>query len=115
MQDKIRCKFALPGICWEKSLIPKPIWQVADSTTNVLESLHADVNREGKFCSLVGGVKKGQLFDDMKLGSLEVRAVPMSNFFILKISQAFETTGIRPSYKSGHKSENISQGLKRSS
>ncbi|KZP03615.1 hypothetical protein FIBSPDRAFT_768689, partial [Athelia psychrophila] len=98
VQDKICCKFAFPGICWERSFIPRPIWQVANSTTNVLESLHADVNREGKFCSLVGGVKKGQFFDDMKLRSLE----------------AFERTGVRPSYKSGHKSENISQGLKRS-
>ncbi|KZP25255.1 hypothetical protein FIBSPDRAFT_909652 [Athelia psychrophila] len=61
VQDKIRCKFALPGICWEKSFIPKIIWQVADSTTNTLETLHADVNLEGKFCSLcslLGGVKK---------------------------------------------------------
>ncbi|KZP08487.1 hypothetical protein FIBSPDRAFT_901216 [Athelia psychrophila] len=98
VQDKICCKFAFPGICWERSFIPRPIWQVANSTMNVLESLHADVNREGKFCSLVGGVKKGQFFDDMKLRSLE----------------AFERTGVRPSYKSGHKSENISQGLKRS-
>lgn len=70
VQDKIRCKFALPGICWEKSFIPKIIWQVADSTTNTLETLHADVNLEGKFCSLcslLGGVKKGQHFDNMKL------------------------------------------------
>ncbi|KZP19049.1 hypothetical protein FIBSPDRAFT_955798 [Athelia psychrophila] len=97
VQDKIRCKFALPGICWEMSCIPKSIWQVADSTTNISESLHADVNSEGKFCSLLGGVKKGQHFDNMKLRSLEM----------------FETAGVRPSHTSGHKSDNISRGLKR--
>ncbi|KAF7968248.1 hypothetical protein HWV62_31541 [Athelia sp. TMB] len=70
VQDKIRCRFAFPGICWEKSYIPKVIWQAADSTTNTLETLHADVNSEGKFCSLLGGVEKGRYFDSMKLRSL---------------------------------------------
>ncbi|KAF7975392.1 hypothetical protein HWV62_9607 [Athelia sp. TMB] len=58
VDDKLRAKFALPGICWEKSHIPLVIWQVGDATTNTLEALHADVNSEGKFCSLLGGLKK---------------------------------------------------------
>jgi hypothetical protein len=73
VQDKIRSKFALQGICWKKSFIPKLVWQVGDSTSNIIESLHADANSEGTSCTLVGGVKKGQHFDKMKLQSLEVR------------------------------------------
>ncbi|KAF7969704.1 hypothetical protein HWV62_26160 [Athelia sp. TMB] len=96
VQNKINCKFALPAICWQKSLIPKIIWQIGDTTSNIIEGLHSDVNSEGKFCSLVGGVKKGLRFDTMKLLSLE----------------AFETFGIRPLYKTGHKSENIARGIK---
>jgi|SRR5882762_10691428 len=72
VQDKIRSKFALPGICWQESFIPKLVWQAGDSTSNIIESLHADVNREGTFCTLVGATKKGQHFDNMKLQSLQV-------------------------------------------
>ncbi|KZP03202.1 hypothetical protein FIBSPDRAFT_905199 [Athelia psychrophila] len=97
VNDKICSKFALPAICWERSLIPKLVWQTADSTTNIIESLHFDVNQEGKACTLVGGVRKGQHFDKMKLQTLE----------------AFELTGVRPSYKTGHTSDNIIRGLKR--
>ncbi|KAF7965062.1 hypothetical protein HWV62_696 [Athelia sp. TMB] len=97
VQNKVSCKFALPAICWQKSMIPKAIWRVGDTTSNIIESLHADVNKEGKFCSLVGGVKKGLRFDTMKVQSLEV----------------FEDFGIRPSYRSGHKSESIAMGIKR--
>jgi hypothetical protein len=72
VQDKIRSKFALQGICWQESFIPKVVWQVGDSSSNIIESLHADVNTEGTTCTLVGGVKKGQFFDKMKLQSLSV-------------------------------------------
>jgi hypothetical protein len=48
------------------------VWQVGDSTSNIIESLHADVNREGTFSTLVGAAKKGQHFDNMKLQSLHV-------------------------------------------
>jgi len=97
VQDKIRSKFALPGICWQESFIPKLVWQVGESSSNIIESLHADANTEGTSCTLVGGVKKGQSFDKMKLQSLQV----------------YETTGIRPSYKRGHISDNIVRGVKR--
>jgi hypothetical protein len=72
VQDKIRSKFALQGICWQESFIPKVVWQVGDSSSNIIESLHADANTEGTSCTLVGGVKKGQFFDKMKLQSLKV-------------------------------------------
>ncbi|KZP11654.1 hypothetical protein FIBSPDRAFT_913544 [Athelia psychrophila] len=95
--DKICSKFALAAICWERSLIPKLVWQTADSTTNIIESLHFDVNQEGKSCTLVGGVRKGQHFDKMKLQTLE----------------AFELTGVHPSYKTGHTSDNILSRLEK--
>jgi hypothetical protein len=48
------------------------VWKAGDSTSNLIESVHADVNREGVGCTLVGGVKKGQAFDVMKMTSLKV-------------------------------------------
>lgn len=72
VQDKRRSKFALAGICWQLSYIPILVWQVGNSTTNIIESLHSDANSEGTFCTLVGGIKRGQHFDGMKLQSLQV-------------------------------------------
>ena len=72
VKDKIRSKFALEGICWERSSIPKLIWQISDSTSNAIESLHSDVNSEGVCCSLLGGVHKGHHFDNLKLKTLNV-------------------------------------------
>ena len=59
-------------MCWEKSLILIDIWKAGDSTSNIIESVHADVNREGVGCTLVGAVRKGQAFDAMKMKDLEV-------------------------------------------
>lgn len=73
VKDKERCKFALPGMCWKKSFIPLEVWQSGDSTSNVIESLHYDINCEGTSCTLVGGVQHGQRFDKLKIRSLEVR------------------------------------------
>jgi hypothetical protein len=70
--DKVRSKFAFPGICWAKSFIPREIWQVGDETSNIIESLHGDVNREGLSCTLLGGIKKGQHFDTLKEKTIEV-------------------------------------------
>ena len=83
VQDKIRSKFALNGICCNKSFIPQLVWQVGDSTTNIIETLHADANSEGTSCTLVGGVKKGQHFDKMKLQSLEVCICCRPKFVVL--------------------------------
>ena len=77
VQDKLRSRFALPGMCWEESFIPQVVWKNGDSNSNVVESLHADVNSEGLHCSLVCGLKKGLRFDMMKLQSIKVT----KNFF----------------------------------
>ncbi|KAJ7801392.1 hypothetical protein B0H14DRAFT_3155568 [Mycena olivaceomarginata] len=97
VQDKIRSKFAFPALCWEKSFIPQDVWKAGDGHSNLIESVHADVNREGVRCTLVGGLKKGQVFDNMKMKTLEV----------------FEDFHIRPSYQAGHLSENAMKTLKR--
>ncbi|KAJ7584578.1 hypothetical protein C8J56DRAFT_1054042 [Mycena floridula] len=60
-------------------------------------TIHSDVNQEGKGCSLLGAIEKGHHFDSMKMATLE----------------ALETSGVRPSYNAGHRSENEIQGLKR--
>ncbi|KAJ6453265.1 hypothetical protein DFH09DRAFT_964017 [Mycena vulgaris] len=95
--DKIRSKFAFPAMCWEKSFIPKSIWQVGDNTSNIIESVHADADREGVSCTLVGGVKKGLHLDSLKMKTLG----------------NWERTGIRPSYARGHISESTTRSLKR--
>jgi len=59
-------------MCWEKSYILLAVWKAGDSTSNLIESVHADVNREGVRCTLVGGIKKGEAFDMLKMRSLKV-------------------------------------------
>ncbi|KAG6917541.1 hypothetical protein DXG01_002177 [Tephrocybe rancida] len=97
VQDKIRSGFAFEAMCWQKSKVPLEIWWAGDATSNVVESVHSDVNREGIHCTLVGGVRKGQHFDKMRMSTLE----------------ATESTGTRASYLSGHPSENVARGMKR--
>ncbi|KAJ7854834.1 hypothetical protein B0H14DRAFT_2755868 [Mycena olivaceomarginata] len=99
VQDKIRSKFAFEGWCWEKSHIPEAVWRAGQSHSNLIESVHADVNREGTRCTLLGGLKKGQAFDALKMKTL----------------QTFEDYSIRPSYKSGHPIDNALKSLKRKS
>ncbi|KIJ06633.1 hypothetical protein PAXINDRAFT_20171 [Paxillus involutus ATCC 200175] len=72
VEDKVRSRFALPGICWSLSYIPRIVWKNGDSNSNIIEALHSDVNSEGRHCSLVSGVKKGFHFDLMKSQSLKV-------------------------------------------
>ncbi|KAJ7722544.1 hypothetical protein B0H14DRAFT_2642118 [Mycena olivaceomarginata] len=71
VQDKIRSKFAFEGWCWEKSHIPESVWRAGQSHSNLVESVHADVNREGVRCTLLGGLKKGQSFDTQKMRTLK--------------------------------------------
>ncbi|KAJ6588090.1 hypothetical protein B0H19DRAFT_921880 [Mycena capillaripes] len=82
VNDKISARFPFPGICWEKSLIPLPIWKAGERHSNLIETVHRDVNREGVHCTLIGGVIKGQRFDALKMKTL----------------QEYEAFGIRPSY-----------------
>lgn len=72
VHDKVRSQFAFQAICWERSHIPEDVWRAGDATSNVVESVHSDVNREGVQCTLVGGVQKGQLFDSLKMNTLDV-------------------------------------------
>ena len=115
--DKVRSKFAFPGICWAKSFIPREIWQVGDETSNIIESLHGDVNREGLSCSLLGGITKGQHFDTLKEKTLEVP--PLFSSRMPQIHPCFfqnlRSTGVRPSYHRGHISESVTRSLKRKS
>ncbi|KAJ7083296.1 hypothetical protein B0H15DRAFT_785085 [Mycena belliarum] len=97
LNNKLSSGFVFEGICWEKSFIPLEIWNAGDSNSNLVESVHRDVNQDGVHCTLVGGLKKGQNFDTLKFKSLEV----------------YENFGIRPSYKTGHISENALVNLKR--
>ncbi|KAJ7736328.1 hypothetical protein B0H14DRAFT_3516594 [Mycena olivaceomarginata] len=66
VRDKVTSKFAFPGICWEKSFIPFPVWQAGEPNTNLAEAVHSDVNREGVHCTLLGGLLRGQDYDAMQ-------------------------------------------------
>ncbi|KAJ6485271.1 hypothetical protein DFH09DRAFT_949026 [Mycena vulgaris] len=97
VNNKISSGFVFEGICWEKSFMPREIWEAGDSNSNLIESVHRDANREGVHCTLLGGLKKGQSFDAMKMKTL----------------RAYEDYGITPTYKTGHLSENALVKLKR--
>jgi hypothetical protein len=85
VQDKIRRKFTFEGWCWEKSHIPESVWRAGQSHSNIIESVHADVNREGVRCTLLGGLKKGQLFDVQKMRTLKVSCLDISRPFHPKL------------------------------
>ncbi|KAF8176638.1 hypothetical protein K438DRAFT_71132 [Mycena galopus ATCC 62051] len=97
VNDKITAQFPFPAICWEKSLIPLPIWQAGERHSNLIETVHRDVNREGVHCTLLGGVIKGQRFDALKMKTL----------------QEYETFGIRPSYQPVNLVINATKSYKR--
>lgn len=61
------------------------VWKAGDTTSNLIESAHSDVNQEGLHCTLVGGISKGQAFDVMKMKTLRVGAgsVPIVQIDIL--------------------------------
>ncbi|KAK0213592.1 hypothetical protein IW262DRAFT_1301071 [Armillaria fumosa] len=67
LNNKRDSKFALQGMCWEKSFIPLSIWQAGDTTTNAVEMSHIDIYREGMPCSLVGGISHARHYDKMRL------------------------------------------------
>lgn len=78
--DKNRSKFAFPAMCWERSFIPKAIWQVGDATSNIIESLHFEANTEGVSCTLVGGIQREKHLDILKEKTLRVRVSFIHNF-----------------------------------
>lgn len=72
VRDKETCKFAFPGICQEKSFIPLVVWKAGEAHSNLIETVHRDVNREGVHCTVVGGLLRGQAFDALKTQTLLV-------------------------------------------
>lgn len=72
LKDKEQSKFVFAAICWERSYIPLEVWQARRRDSNVVETVHADVNLEGTQCTLVGAVGKGKHFDLLKQRSLKV-------------------------------------------
>ncbi|PBK98504.1 hypothetical protein ARMGADRAFT_920768 [Armillaria gallica] len=72
IDDKVRSKFAFQAMCQAQSHIPLEIWRAGDSSTNLSEGLHADVNREGIHCSLIGAIRRAQHYDLMRLKSQQV-------------------------------------------
>lgn len=75
IQDKIHSGFAFEALCWERSHIPKIIWQAGDTTSNLIESAHSDINQEGLYCTLVGGIEKARAFIAMKMKTLKVQLI----------------------------------------
>ncbi|KAJ7776748.1 hypothetical protein B0H14DRAFT_2401533, partial [Mycena olivaceomarginata] len=112
LQNKKSSGFVFEGICWQKSFIPHAIWEAGDNNSNLIETVHSDANREGVHCTLIGGIKRAQLFDSMKMKALNVgRQSRCSSHSLLP--QAFESFGITLSYKTGHILENALGNLKR--
>jgi hypothetical protein len=72
VNDKFSSHFIFQGICWEKSCIPLPVWQAGERHSNLIETVHRDVNREGVHCTLLGGIIRGQRFDALKMKTLLV-------------------------------------------
>ncbi|KAF8991724.1 hypothetical protein BDZ89DRAFT_1173203 [Hymenopellis radicata] len=97
LNNKINSKFAFQGICQEKSFIPLDIWMAGDFNDNIVETSHSNVNFEGRSCTLVGGMEKGRRFDAMQVKALK----------------AYEESGIRTSYASGHRIDNSVKSIKR--
>ncbi|KAF8179521.1 hypothetical protein K438DRAFT_1908313 [Mycena galopus ATCC 62051] len=60
--------------------IPLDIWNAGDSNSNLIESVHSDVNREGVHCTLLGGLQKAQRFDALKMKTLIVSQVLASKY-----------------------------------
>ncbi|KAF9059684.1 hypothetical protein BDP27DRAFT_1497038 [Rhodocollybia butyracea] len=78
LADKKRSKFAFAAICWEQSFIPLDIWRARRRESNIVETVHADVNLEGTQCTLIGAVEKGRHYDILKQSSLKVNFSPIT-------------------------------------
>ncbi|KAF9488677.1 hypothetical protein BDN71DRAFT_1435966 [Pleurotus eryngii] len=84
---KLKQSITIPALCKA----------TGSQTSNIIESLHADVNQEGVNCTLVGRLKKVLHYDTLKL----------------KMLQTFHEKRIRPLYAHGHISESITRSMKR--
>lgn len=72
IENKKRSGFAFAAMCWEKSFIPLEIWKAGDANTNIVESVHSDINLEGVRCTLLGGIMKAEIYDWNKMEALKV-------------------------------------------
>lgn len=72
IRDKETSKFAFAALCQEKSFIPLAVWKAGEAHSNLIETVHRDVNREGVHCTIVGGLLRGQAFDVLKAQTLMV-------------------------------------------
>ncbi|THU94917.1 hypothetical protein K435DRAFT_798550 [Dendrothele bispora CBS 962.96] len=70
--DKVRSKFALQAMCWQKSKVPLNAWLAGDATTNPVESAHRDVYREGIQCSVVEAYLASKNFDFRRFTEEEI-------------------------------------------
>ncbi|KAJ6617105.1 hypothetical protein B0H10DRAFT_1948621 [Mycena sp. CBHHK59/15] len=43
VRDKEHSQFAFEAMCWAKSFIPEDVWRAGERTSNLIESVHADV------------------------------------------------------------------------
>ncbi|KAJ6450017.1 hypothetical protein C8R47DRAFT_1230425 [Mycena vitilis] len=92
-------QFAFAGICWQRSFIPLDVWRVGNAHTNLIETVHRDVNREGVHCTLLGGLLRGQDYDEMQRVALK----------------EYEAHGIRRSYHAAHPVTNAVKNVIRQS
>jgi hypothetical protein len=78
VKHKVNGKWAFQALCWEHSRMPLDVWQAGERHSNIIESLHADANREGTGCTLVGAIQKGRYFDSLKQKSVEVSCISIT-------------------------------------
>jgi hypothetical protein len=84
-------------MCWEKSFIPLDIWKAGDANTNIVESVHSDINREGVRCTLLGGIMKAEIYDWNKMEALKVCFLALFQLLTISIILATERGDIRNS------------------
>ncbi|KAG2045848.1 hypothetical protein BDR06DRAFT_985730 [Suillus hirtellus] len=75
LKDKLQTnKFALPTLYRPASFIPEDIWRACPTTTNSNEQAHRNINRDGVHLTLLGGIMRGQAFDDRAAQSIDIHA-----------------------------------------
>ncbi|KAJ7452864.1 hypothetical protein FB451DRAFT_961664, partial [Mycena latifolia] len=72
VRDKERSHFAFEAMCWSKSFMPEDVWKAGERTSNLIESAHSDIDREGVHCTLLGGIMKGEFYDALQMKTLKV-------------------------------------------
>ncbi|KAF9231054.1 hypothetical protein BU15DRAFT_29339, partial [Melanogaster broomeanus] len=73
LKDKIDgTKFALPALYFPKSLMPADFWKACPTTTNGNEQAHRSINRDGVHLTLLGGVMRGQDYDERAASSIDI-------------------------------------------